>query len=92
MGGYWSTLTYDTNVYLTTLADERGTYTFQIEPADGNYNGSTRIRRPAAAMWQNYRITVTDPLGHRAEYSLQWLFRLLLVCQPARLCALDQSQ
>ncbi|MEI7850320.1 MAG: RHS repeat-associated core domain-containing protein [Kiritimatiellales bacterium] len=63
MGGYWSSLSYDANVYLVSLGDERGTTTFQIEPADGIYNGSNPYPQPGGAMWENYRITVTDPLG-----------------------------
>jgi RHS repeat-associated protein len=68
MGGYSSSFTYDASVYLTSLGNERGTWTFLIEPADGIGNGSNPYPQPGTAMWQNYRITVTNPLGQTEEY------------------------
>jgi len=68
MGGYWSSFTYDANVYLTSLGNERGTWNFLIEPADGVSNGSDPYPPPGSGMWENYRATVTDPLGQSWEY------------------------
>jgi RHS repeat-associated protein len=68
MGGYWSSFTWDPNVYLTSIGNERGTTTFLIEPADGIDNGSNPYPAPGTAMWQDYRITVTDPLGQSEEF------------------------
>ncbi|GJQ58205.1 MAG: hypothetical protein D8M57_03055 [Candidatus Scalindua sp. AMX11] len=68
MGGYWSTLTYDADVYLTSIENERGTWTFYIEPADGLRNGSDPYPPPGGGTWENYRITITDPLGGKEEY------------------------
>ena len=68
MGGYWSSYTYDTNVYLTSISDERGSSSFRVEPADGIENGPNPYPPPGGAMFQNYRITITDPLGHSSEY------------------------
>jgi RHS repeat-associated protein len=68
MGGYWSSLTYDSNVYLTGVSNERGSWAFRIEPADGINNGSNPYPAPGTAMWQNYRITVANPLGQSEEF------------------------
>jgi len=67
MGGYWSALTYDADIYLTSISDERGTTTFWIEPA-GGINDADPYPPPGSPMWENYRITVTDPLGQSQEY------------------------
>ena len=68
MGGYWSSFTWNTNVYLTSIGNERGTTTFLIEPADGISDGSNPYPAPGTAMWQDYRITVTNPLGQSEEF------------------------
>ena len=68
MGGYWSSFTYDKNVFMTSLGDDRGTWLFRTEPADGIPNGSNQYPPPGTAMWQNYRITATNPLGQVEEY------------------------
>ncbi len=34
MGGYWSTLSYDEDIYLTEIASSLGTWQFYIEPSD----------------------------------------------------------
>ena len=68
MGGYWSSFTYDTNIFLNSISDERGTWRIKTEPADGIVNGSNPYPAPGTAMWQNYRVTITDPLGQPAEY------------------------
>jgi RHS repeat-associated protein len=68
MGGYWSGYAYDSNVYLTSISNERGSWSFRIEPADGIENGPNPYPPPGGAMFQNYRITITDPLGNSSEY------------------------
>lgn len=68
MGGYWATFTYDADSNLRTLGSARGTWTFLIEPSDGIDNGSDPYPEPGATMWENYRITVADPLGQFSEY------------------------
>jgi RHS repeat-associated protein len=70
MGGYWSTLGYDQDVYLTSIGDDRGTWTFWIEPADGiaTERNTDNYPPPGDFMWENYRITVTNPVGGVEEY------------------------
>lgn len=68
MGGYWSAMTYDTNIYLASLSDDRGTWGFRVEPSDSSGANSDNYPPPGDRMWANYRITVTDPLGQKAEY------------------------
>ena len=72
MGGYWSSFTYHPNVYLSSLSDARGTTQFWIEPSGpAGYppNNSDEYPFPGDFyMWENYRITITDPLGQKEEY------------------------
>lgn len=70
MGGYASELTYDSDVNVTSIGNERGTWQFYLEPADGQptaLNGD-RYPQPGTAMWQNSRVTITNPLGGKEEY------------------------
>lgn len=68
MGGYWSSFNYDANVYLTSIGNERGTWTFLVEPADGIFASSDDYPPPGASMYENYRITITNPLGQHEEF------------------------
>ena len=68
MGGYWSTLCYDEDIYLTEIKNSKGKWGFYIEPADGIVANSDNYPPPGDDMWQNYRITVTNPLGGKEEY------------------------
>lgn len=68
MGGYWTSLTYDQNVYLTSLGNSRGTWQFYVEPSDNIEANSNNYPPPGDLMWDNYRITVTNPLGGKEEY------------------------
>lgn len=68
MGGYWSELSYDADAYLTGLENARGQWSFYTEPADGINNGSNHYPAPGAIMWEDYRITATDPAGNKQEY------------------------
>jgi RHS repeat-associated protein len=68
MGGYWATLSYDEDVYLTGVENDRGKWKFNVEPSDGIVANSDNYPPPGDDMWQNYRITVTNPLGENEEY------------------------
>jgi YD repeat-containing protein len=68
MGGYWSSFTYDADVYLTSIENLRGKWDFSIEPADGIPANSDNYPPPGDDMWENYRITVTNPLGGKEEF------------------------
>jgi RHS repeat-associated protein len=68
MGGYWSTFSYDANVYLASIGNERGTWGFYIEPSDGITGSSIYYPPPGDHMWDDYRITITNPLGEKEEY------------------------
>ncbi|MBI4847383.1 MAG: hypothetical protein HY808_02220 [Nitrospirae bacterium] len=68
MGGYWTSLTYDVDVYLTSVENSKGRWSFYIEPADGIPANADNYPPPGDLMWENYRITVTNPLGGKEEY------------------------
>jgi YD repeat-containing protein len=68
MGGYGSSFAYDQDCYINSIANSRGAWTFYTEPADGIDNGSNPYPPPGTAMWQDYRITITNPLGSSEEY------------------------
>lgn len=74
MGGYSSSLTYDADVYLKSITDERGTWNFYVEPA-GGVNAMIKYPAPGAPMWENYRITVTNPSGKKEEYYYDGYYR-----------------
>ena len=67
MGGYWASYTYDADVYLASITNQRGSWSFRFEPADGIDNPNP-YPPPGGAMFENYRITLTDPLGNVSEY------------------------
>jgi RHS repeat-associated protein len=71
MGGYATTLTYDSRHNPATLTNPRGTWGFAIEPPDGQPN-AVAYPAPGGVMVQNSRITVTNPLGGREEYYYQF--------------------
>ena len=66
MGGLAYGYTYDEDVYLTSVAKPSGTTTFYIEPSAGT--SAPEYPAPGDEMWENYRITVTDPAGFKEEY------------------------
>lgn len=68
MGGVAYSYTYDANVYLTSITKPTGTTLFYVEPADGTSNNSNPYPPSGGIMWENYRITVTDPIGYKEEY------------------------
>ncbi|HYA42800.1 MAG TPA: cysteine peptidase family C39 domain-containing protein, partial [Syntrophobacteraceae bacterium] len=68
MGGYWAKLTYDEDIYITGIENSSGTWQFYTEPADGIFNNTNDYPSPGGAMWADYRITVTNPVGGTQEY------------------------
>ncbi len=68
MGGYWTSLSYDADVYLTSIGNDRGTWRFFVERSDNSGANSDNYPPPGDLMWQNYRITITNPLGGKEEY------------------------
>ncbi|MCX5846294.1 MAG: cysteine peptidase family C39 domain-containing protein [Deltaproteobacteria bacterium] len=68
MGGYASTLTYDAVVSLTSIGVGANSWQFDIEPADGIGNGADPYPPPGGVMWENYRITVTNPMSGKEEF------------------------
>lgn len=82
MGGYWSSFTYNTNVFMTSIADARGTWNIKTEPADGIANGSNPYPPPGTTMWQNYRVTVTNPQGQAEEYQYDGYFHYSWFVSP----------
>jgi RHS repeat-associated protein len=68
MGGYWTSLTYDVDVNLASIADDRGVWGFYMEPADGTRANTDNYPSPGGTMWENSRITITNPLGGKEEY------------------------
>ena len=67
-GGYASILTYDSDIYLTSLTTGGNVWQFLIEPADGINNSADSYPPPGGVMWENYRITVTNPQGGKEEF------------------------
>ena len=67
MGGYWTQFSYDDDVYLTSIENERGRWNFYIEPADG-ISSYDVYPPPGDAMWESYRITITNPMGAKEEF------------------------
>ncbi len=66
MGGYWSRITYDADVYVTGIEKADGLWQVWIEPSDSSSAGY--YNAPGTPMWANYRITITDPEGRKEEY------------------------
>jgi len=68
MGEFGSAFTYDEDIYLTSISDDRGTWQFWIEPAGPEGNSDNYPPPGDPNMWENYRITVTDPMGGLEEF------------------------
>jgi YD repeat-containing protein len=68
MGGYWSRFTYDADVYIASIENERGKWDFYIEPSDNSGANSDNYPPPGDLMWQNYRVTITNPLDGKEEF------------------------
>ncbi|MCY9855996.1 RHS repeat-associated core domain-containing protein [Vibrio mediterranei] len=68
MQGYTSRIGYDGLHFISYIEDAKGRTRFKIEPADGVNNGFNAYPSPNTPMWENYRITITDPQGAKEEY------------------------
>jgi RHS repeat-associated protein len=82
MGGVSYSYAYDSDSYLSSITLPSGKTKFYIEAAEtGNAiqasypssgqqanQGGQNYPAPGAAMWENYRVTITDPLGFKEEY------------------------
>ncbi len=68
MGGYTSTMTYDSNINISSIGNSRGTWSFYTELPDGIPNNSNDYPAPGGTMDQDYRITITNPVGNKQEY------------------------
>lgn len=72
MGGILAEYDYETNihnnkVYIKSITNDKGTWTFKIEPDDGLTN-TALYPAPDQPMGNFYRITITNPLGSKEEY------------------------
>ena len=67
MQGYTTKLGYDKDRYMSLIEDAKGRTTFYTEPSGGS-NNSNGYPPPGSAMWDNYRITITNPNGDKEEY------------------------
>jgi len=68
MGGLAYGYNYDATGYLKNVYKPSGTWEFYVEPADGINNGTVKYPAPGGGMWENYRVTITNPLGLKEEY------------------------
>lgn len=68
MGGIKTQLGYDADKYISTIDYGQGVWNIYTEPSDGIANGSNPYPAPGKKMWENYRITVTGPLGNKQEF------------------------
>ena len=67
-GGYVTDLIYDAALYPASLTIGGATWRFSVEPADGINNSADSYPPPGGVMWENYRITVTNPQGGKEEF------------------------
>lgn len=68
MGGYTHFFSYDADLMMTSLGNAQSQFTFGWELPDGIDNGKDPYPPPGGTMWENFRLTITDPAGHLAEY------------------------
>lgn len=61
-------VTRTNELFLNAITTPSGVTQFYTEPADGINNSMDRYPPPGGVMWENYRITVTDPMGAKEEY------------------------
>lgn len=55
-------------VMLTQITSPQGNWEYYHEGPDENYLAADTWLGPGEAMWQNMRVTVTDPIGAKEEY------------------------
>jgi RHS repeat-associated protein len=77
MGMYSTSFTYEGDNYLASIEKPTGTWEFYIEPADGDdtkpnyfndYFPPGCYENPGCQTWESYRVTITNPVGDKAEY------------------------
>jgi RHS repeat-associated protein len=70
MGNNWTEFTYDADVYLTSIKNEKGLWLFDIEESDEAQHEVEVFSYPPPGgfMWENYRITITNPSEEKEEY------------------------
>ncbi|WP_444923581.1 RHS repeat-associated core domain-containing protein [Microbulbifer sp. DLAB2-AF] len=68
MGGYWTEIGYDADIYVSSVKNPLGEWSFYFEPAVSQSNGTIVYPAPGDPMWENYRITITNPEGGKEEY------------------------
>ncbi|MBI5101368.1 MAG: hypothetical protein HZB33_05990 [Nitrospirae bacterium] len=68
MGGIWTSFSYDADIYLTGIENAKGAWGVYIEPSDEKDNGSIPYPVPGRRMWENYRITITNPVQGKEEF------------------------
>ncbi len=73
MGGYTTNFEYDEDVYLNAVKNSESRWDIYTEPSSDLVNDDDPYPPPGAAMWGNYRITVTDPMGQKKEYHFDGL-------------------
>jgi len=61
-------------LFVDSITLPTGVWQFYTEPADGIHNGTIRYPAPGGTMWENYRITITDPIGQLSEYYFDGVF------------------
>lgn len=61
-------VTRTNELFVNSIVTPTGTTAFYTEPADGISNGAVSYPDSGQTMWENYRITVTDPLEYVEEY------------------------
>uniref|UniRef100_UPI004056DD9B RHS repeat-associated core domain-containing protein n=1 Tax=Candidatus Electronema sp. TaxID=2698783 RepID=UPI004056DD9B len=93
MGGYWSSLSYDENVYLTSIGNSSGQkWQFYTELPSEMSNGSNPYPAPGEAMWENYRITVTNPKEGKEEYYYDGYHGYSWMVSPRNYIALQSGE
>ena len=69
MGGYTTSFLYDADKYVKRITTGQGVWNIKTEPADGdNSIGFNHYPPPDGAMWENFRITITNPDGRKQEH------------------------
>lgn len=68
MGGIKTSLAYDADKYISSINYGQGAWKIVTEPSDGLDNNDDPYPAPGKKMWENYRVTITSPLGAKEEY------------------------
>ncbi len=68
MGAYTTQFEYDSDKYVSKITTGHGTWNIYTEPADGINNAFDKYPAPGNPMWENYRVTITNPDDRKEEY------------------------